>query len=208
MLEILDWIERCDKHPITADMMKAMEDYLMFHKELSAVRLSGALWGFLNTCLKGEAHTVFEGADALRGFGGWRLVIHEIQRGRPIRMVSLRQQVKHPPKIHKLEDVAGAMLRYQHLLKEYKAVDGILPSEHEQTSDLLDSLPQELRENLLWRATNFPNEKLSDFQAHIRATVNEILFHRGKVPIPVNAINATNSEDIQHDHIEQAKDRV
>ena len=152
-------------------------------------RLSGVLWGFLNTCLKGEAHTVFEGADTLQGLEGWRLVVQDIQRGRGIRIATLRKLVKHPPHINKLEDVANGMLKYQNILKEYKAVDGILPSAQEQKSDLLDTLPQELRENLMWRATNKPDETLTDFQNHIRTTVNEILFHRGKLPSPVNNVD-------------------
>ncbi len=189
LLGILKWVEECDQNEITEAMWTARALNGGFMTELSVTRLSGAIWGFLNTCLKSEAHTIFESADMLNGLEGWRLVIQDIQRGRAIRMQTLRKLVKHPPVITKLEDVAAGMLRYQNLLKEYEAVNGILPSAQEQRSDLLDTLPQELRENLMWRATNKPDESLSDFKNHIRATVNEILFHRGKLPSPINAIS-------------------
>ena len=199
MLGVLNWVEKCDQKEITEGMLTEKTMYGQhggfFMTELCVPRLSGVLWGFLNTCLKGEAHTVFEGADLLNGLEGWRLVVQDIQRGRSIRMATLRKLVKHPPHVTKLEDVASAMLKYQNVLKEYKAVDGILPSEEEQKSDLLDTLPQELRENLMWRATNKPEERLSDFQNHIRGTVNEILFHRGKLSNTVNTVEIQEGVD-------------
>ncbi len=197
LVTILEWAEKCDQETITEEMwtMKAFlsADNGGFMTDISGgtiTRISSAIWGFLNTCLKGEAHTVFESADMLNGLDGWRLVVHDIMRGRTIRMATLRKIVKQPPQITKIEDVASGMLKYSNLLKDYKAVDGILPSEGEQKIDLLGTLPQELRENLMWRAVNKPKEPLTDFMNHVRATANEVLFHRGKLPNSINAVHA------------------
>ena len=37
-------------------------------------------WGFLNTCLKGDAKDTFKAADELDGFSGWRLVTLSIRK--------------------------------------------------------------------------------------------------------------------------------
>ena len=122
--------------------------------ELSVSRLSEAIWGFLNTCLKGDAHTTFENANLLNGLDGWRLIVQDIQRGRSVRLATLRKLVRNPPRINKLEDVASGIVKYQNLIKEYRSVGGEPPNDFEQKQDLLDALPQEIRENLMWRAHN------------------------------------------------------
>ena len=188
LAKILKWAEGCDNKSITKDVWKSENTQEMWMTEINLVKLSDALWGFLNTCLKGEAHTTFENAEELNGFDGWRLVIQEIQKGRSVRKATLRKLVKNPPKISKLEDVSTGMVKYRNLLREYEAVGGKAPDEAEQKSDLLDALPQELRENLMWRAHNKLDETYAQFQSHVQATVNEILFHRGKLPSQVNAV--------------------
>ena len=75
MLRILEWVEKCDQQTITPSMMAALDADEKTRTGLDVVRLSGVLWGFLNTCLKADAHTVFEGADTLHGLEGWRLVV-------------------------------------------------------------------------------------------------------------------------------------
>ncbi len=186
LLPILDWAEEFDEQKITENMwvQKKMQENWM--TEVSISRPSEVVRGFLNTCLKGEAHTTFETADLLNGLDGWRLVVQDIQRGRNVRMATLRKLINNPPTIARVEDVAAGIVKYQNLIKEYKAVGGEPPNEKEQKTDLLDSLPQELRDNLLWRSVN--DEKFVDFQNHVKATANTILFHRGKLPSSINAV--------------------
>ena len=52
--------------------------------------------------------------------------------------------------------------------------------------DLLESLPQEIREGLQWRRAQ--PECYIKFRNHVRANVNSILYHRGKIRSPINAV--------------------
>ena len=76
--------------------------------------------------------------------------------------------------------------RYENLLRDYKAAGGQLPDVTEQKEDLVNMLPQEIRENLLWRASG--KEKFNEFKNHIETTANSMLYHRGKVS-PINRLD-------------------
>ena len=189
LTKVLKWAEGCDNKSIAKEVWKAENMNEAWMTEINLEKVAEALWGFLNTCLKGEAHKMFENAEELNGFDGWRLVVQEIQRGRSVRKATLRKLVKNPPKITKLEDVNAGMIKYRNILREYEAVGGTPPDDSEQKCDLLDSLPQVIRENLMWRAYNLKDETYLQFQTHVQATVNEILFHRGELPNSINAID-------------------
>ena len=206
--KILKWAEGCDNRSISQDAWMAENNQEKWMTELNLVKLSEALWGFLNTCLKDEAHTTFENAEELNGYDGWRLVVQEIQKGRSVRKATLRKLVKNPPKINKLEDVNAGMIKYRNILREYAAVEGKIPDESEQKCDLLESLPLEIRENLMWRAHNMKGETYTEFQNHVQATVNEILFHRGRLPSPINAVEGPTRDDVQQNESMKAIEKI
>ncbi len=133
LLGVLNWVEEQDHKEVTAAMWNELQRGNYFMTEFSVNRLSEMVWGFLNTCLKGDAHATFEGAELLNGLDGWRLVVQDIQRGRTVRRASLRKLVKNPPAVTKLEDVVAGMARYQNLLREYRSVGGTCPEAQEQT---------------------------------------------------------------------------
>ncbi len=49
-------------------------------------------------------------------------------------------------------------------------------------------LPTEIRENLLWRATD-GNKTYEEFRDHVRAQTNHVLFHRGKLKSQINSVD-------------------
>ena len=89
--------------------------------------LGGLIWGFLNTCLQGSAHSVFEGADMMNGLDGWRMIVQHIHSGRNVRLAQLRKLVRQPRPITKLEDVAAGITRYEKVLKDFEAAGGTPP---------------------------------------------------------------------------------
>ncbi len=153
LLPILDWTEKQDANVITLETLSAkiMEGQCM--TELNIPRLSQIIWSFLNICLKDTAITCFSGAETLNGLDGWRRVVNHIQHGRNTRLAILRKVIKNPPAIRKLEDVTKGIMVFENTIREYEAVGGTAPSESEQKQDLLETLPLEIRENLLWRAS-------------------------------------------------------
>ena len=52
------------------------------------------------------------------------------------------------------------------------------PTTKNSKNDLLETLPLEIRENLVWRIP--ANEPFSAFRDHVRTSANEVLYHRGK----------------------------
>ncbi len=130
----------------------------------------------MNLCLKGEAHRAFQMADRLNGLDGWRIVVRSIHRGRDNRQAELRQMIKNPPRITKLEDVETGIIEYDSMIRDYIACDGTPPNDLERKTDLLAILPSEIRESMLWRATD-PDSSYVDFRDHIKTQTNHVLFH-------------------------------
>ena len=56
-------------------------------------------------------------------------------------------------------------------------------------NDLLDTLPQEIRENLMWRTS--ADEPFTAYRDHVRSAADDVLYHRGRLNSPIN-----NVEDI------------
>ncbi len=190
LLEVIQWVERQDTKSISKTSLEAERMKGNWKGVLDAGtldRVNGLVWGFLNLCLKGEAHKTFQLADTLNGFEGWRLIVALIHRGRENRQAELRKLVRNPPAINKLEDVESGITAYDNLIREYIACDGTAPTPTEKKTDLLDMLPLEIRENLLWRATD-PNKSYEEFRDHIKGKANHVLYHRGKSRSQVNAV--------------------
>ncbi len=85
-------------------------------------------------------------------------------------------------------------------LREYEACGGKRPNDEDLKSDLLDSLPIEVRENLLWRTVK-RDETYDSFRNHVRMQANSVLYHRGKLKTQVNAVDIE-----QHATLENSKD--
>ena len=89
-------------------------------------------------------------------------------------------------------------MKYDNLLRDFEAAGGTPPDDMERKQDLLDTLPEAIRENLLWRALRV-DEKFPAFVAHVNETVDSILYHRGKFGKTVNLVDQ--SEDQLEDAI-------
>ena len=141
-------------------------------------RLGELLWGFMNTCISGLARVAFENSGMLNGFDAWRAIVQEIQRSRFIQLNRLRKIVRSQPPIVKGEDVSNGILKFENNISEYVAAGGERPNDKEMKNDLLETLPLEIRENLVWRIP--ANEPFSAFRDHARTSANEVLYHRSK----------------------------
>ena len=192
LLPILNWAESMDGDEITLELLQAEAKSCRWMTEVNIERAGEIIWGFLNICLHDRAHTCLEGADMLNGFEGWRLVVQHIHQGRKVHKATLRKLVKNPPNINKLEDVAMGITHFENIMKDYKAAGGQLPDEIELKEDLVNTLPQEIRENLLWRASR-EDETFNAFKNHVKTTANSVLYHRGKTR-PINGLDHREAE--------------
>ena len=187
LLPVLDWAEERDDKEITHEVIKYEAEDYKWMIEVDVRRLSEVIWGFLGTCLVGEAHTIFEGAEELNGFEAWRLITQHVSSGQNVRLANLRKLVKNPPQIRRLEDVVTGITKFDNILKDYVAAGGNAPKDLELKDDLLNSLPQEIRENLLWRAVG--PEDYQAFKNHVRSTTTSVLYHRGKLDGGINSVD-------------------
>ena len=156
---LLDWAELFEQAEITPEAVQLMlmdEQYMIEAHSIDVLGLSTAIWGFLNTCLKGEAREVFDGANILDGLNGWRLVINEMRKSRGIRLQQLRKLVRNPKPINKIEEVSAGITAFDRNIKEFEEMQNVKMDDFEKKADLLESLPQVLRENLHWRSVSLP----------------------------------------------------
>ena len=118
--------------------------------------LNAAIWGYLSECVAGEAETIFKSANTLNGIDAWRRLVRYIDHGRGIRLESLRTEMRslHTRPIKSLEGVTIGITEYDNKMKEYVEAGGRPTEDEEKKADLLAILPQDLRANLLWRATD------------------------------------------------------
>ena len=183
---VLNWTEARGDSKITFKELKQKTQEGFWMTEVDVRRANHAIWGFLGLCLKGEASKLYELASELNGLEAWRLITRHVQKGKSIQLGTLRRAVRNPESIRKLEDVSNGITKFETTLNEYKLAGGSAPSDDDLKSDLLDTLPQEIREQLLWHSTN-PEISFDKFKSHIRNMADQILFHRGKLQ-PVNAL--------------------
>ena len=200
LLPILDFAESFDDQELTIETLAREASSYRWMTELDIKRLGELIWGFLNTCLHGKAHECFESTPELHGFDAWRRIIQHIHQGAEIRLGTLRRAVKHPPAIARLEDVATGITRFEGIIKAYRDAGGTAPHEVELKNDLLETLPDVIREQLMWRATQV-KEPYSAFVAHVKSTASAILFHRGKGRSSVNNMDENTAEEEYHEAI-------
>ena len=90
--------------------------------------------------------------------------------------------------LRRLEDVEQGIVNFDNTLREYVACGGTMPCDADLKTDLLDSLPTDIRENLLWRTVS--GGPYEDFRNHVRMQANTVLYHRGKLKTQVNSVEA------------------
>ncbi len=191
LLPVLEWAEKRDDRSIAPqDLLDAAktERWADWQQESDLKRIDETIWGFLNMCLKGEAHRHLELAKMLHGLEAWRIVVQTIHRGRNNRHAALRTLIRNPQPITKLEDVERGITTFDNNLREYEECGGRRPDDEDLKSDLLDSLPGEIRENLLWRTVK-RDEPYEAFRNHVRMQANSVLYHRGKLRGQLNAVD-------------------
>ncbi len=145
---------------------------------------------------------MFKGAATLNGLDAWRRVVRHVRRGKNVRLDTLRKMVRSPPPIKKLEEVTVGIMRFENVIADYVAAGGTAPTQQEMKSDLLDSLPLEIRENLLWKSTE-ANEPFTSFVNFVNQTVHHVLYHRGQYSkLPVSSVD-TEKHDAKINEMEE-----
>ena len=116
--------------------------------------IAGHLWRLLKMVVDGEAKKVFIAAKPeLHGLEGWRALCWEVTRGRQSRMTALGDQVRSPPQVRSYQDVSAAIASFDATLDEYVMCGGTIPPPLELKQSLLKAFPQDLRENLILKAS-------------------------------------------------------
>ncbi len=183
MADWLDWAEgvlgklpkRSDDQTLTLE--ETVERGTSMGEE-SGVILSMHVWEFLQICCRGAANTTFLAVKPeLNGLEVWRALVWEINSGRSTRMLTLREEVHRPTPVKDYRLVSTAISRYDVTIASFVAAGGTRPSEDELKQNFLKSLPQDLREALLLKATEETTYDV--FKNHIRTKVAFILHCRG-----------------------------
>ena len=189
LLPVLNWAESLDDEEVTREAVTAKQMDLEWMIELDVFELSRAVWGFLNICLSGAARDIFDDADLGDGLNAWRLLVYEFRSSAYVRTTQLRNAVKNVPKCTGLEQVSEHISRMERNIRDYVAIAGIerQPSPHDMKQDLLDSLPQEIREQLQWRITH--TESYTAFRNFVKSTSYAILQQRGKIKSNINMVS-------------------
>ncbi len=168
--------------------------------EESGVILSGHVWKFLQICCRCSANTTFQAVTPeLNGLEVWRALVWEINSGRSTRMLTLREEVHRPTPVRDYRLVSTAISRYDVTLSNFVAAGGTKPSDDELKHNFLKSLPQDLREALLLKATEASS--YDHFKHHVRTKVAFILHCRGETA--AHSMEAELSENILDENIRE-----
>ena len=184
--EILLWAEEGDAETITMEKFKEAVGNKLTEEQVIVV--NAAIWGFLSSSVSGSAETMFKGAKPLNGIDAWRRLVRYIEHGKAIRLETLRREIKmlHLRQISSLEKVEEGVAEFDNTLQEYVLAGGTAPTKAERKSDLLAILPGEMRETLLWKASD--DSEYEDFRDHVVAQTAKILLNRRK---PIHAVEAS-----------------
>ena len=73
--------------------------------------LNSSMWGFLSTCVTGDAENVFEAACQNSGIDAWRRLVRQIDHGRNIRLETKRNEVRllHTKSIEDLDGIEAGI---------------------------------------------------------------------------------------------------
>ncbi len=182
LMNMLKWAEKYEGEVIDDALLKEAVAGTAMYTELLH-NLNSSLWGFLSNCVSAEAETIFKTADTLQGFDAWRRLVRYIEHGKEIRLEAMRTEMKtlHLKPIKSLETVPIGIAEYDLKMKEYAEAGGTVPSEGEMKNDLLNLLPESLRDNLLWRATD-PGP-YTRFRDMVRSQAARTLLTRKRLPL-------------------------
>ncbi len=178
---ILEWAEVAEVSEITEGLLKEAVGQGMELEQCET--LNSAVWGFLSNCLAGEAETIFKGANSLNGIDAWRRVIRYIDHGKSIRLETLRNEIRtiHLRPIKNLESITVGIAEFENKIAEYVDMGGREPHNDDKKADLLAILPEQLRENLLWRATD-PGP-FHEFRDMVQAQAAKVMLNRRRLPV-------------------------
>ncbi len=186
---LMGWAERYEGVIEEAKLHEAVQDQLTVYRHDGSAEdmlevLNGGVWGFLSNCLSGEAETMFKQAKTLHGIDAWRRVVRFIDHGKSIRLETLRNEVRllHTKQIRNLEGVAIGLAEFENKLQEFTDLGGLAPEDADKKSDLLAILPQEMKELMIWRATD-PEEPYQKFRDRVQTQTAQILLNRKKLPL-------------------------
>ncbi len=152
--EILDFAECEDMDVVTIERFRLAAGHRLSEEQILSV--NAAIWGFLSGCLTGSAESLFERADMLNGLDAWRRVVRHIDHGREIHLETLRREMKtiHTRVIKDVFGVEEGIANFENTMFKYVKAGGARMRDSEIKSDLLAILPDTLRRDLLWHATD------------------------------------------------------
>ncbi len=107
----------------------------------------------------------------------------------------------HTKQIRNLEGVAIGLAEFENKLQEFADLGGQTPGDADKKSDLLAILPQEMKELMIWRATD-PDESYQNFRDRVQTQTAQILLNRKK--LPVHAVQADEDDDVDDFYIDPA----
>ncbi len=123
--------------------------------------------------------TIFESVDVLNGLDAWRQLHNHIQKGSATRRLTLREPAIHPRAARNEEEVNMAITKWEIDYKKYLDAGGSELNDEDLRMTLLQLLPQQLREGLIWRATE--SRCYAEFREHVRIKSEQILMLRSKL---------------------------
>ena len=178
---VLTWAEKENMEVVTQQLFEEVAGHALDTRQREA--LNAAIWGFLSNCISGEAETIFKRAESLNGLDAWRRLVRHIDHGRAIRLEALRTEVRsiHLKPIKSLEQVALGIAEFENKITEYEEAGGRPVEGDEMKTDLLAILPEALRENLLWRATD-PGD-YTTFRNMVQGQTAKVLLNRRRLPV-------------------------
>ena len=100
--------------------------------------------------------------------------------------------------IKRLEDISEGVVHFEAIMKNYRLAGGSPPEGVELKNDFLETLPSNIRELLMWRATEV-NESFEAFTRHVCTTANSILFHQSKNSSSINLAEEPKEDDDEYE---------
>ncbi len=198
LMPILDWAEKEKTAKISLERVVAETGSCRWMIDCDTRKAGGAVWGFLSSALTGKAQLFFEGTDDLNGFDAWRRIMQHIHQGENVHKGQLRNLVKNPPSIRSLEEIPLGVIRFEKIMTDYKAAGGDVPGTQEMKEDLLKTLPQGFREQLMWHATS-DDVTFDQFAEHIKKVSYDLLFLQGKA-VDVNNVEVEHQRHHEDHH--------
>ena len=138
----------------------------------------------------------------LEGFEAWRVLCRHIDSGRAIRLDALRRRMRRPAPIRTLADVPQGVLRFSNLYREYREAGGEELPKESLKSDLCESLPAALRDQLLWHTIS-PEMSWDQFKDHVAGTAHRIMHYSNHSPVHLTDAMATGDLEARTVQIEQ-----